>query len=134
MFPLPEHRLNNLQQQWTSPAIEFRFVMSQENPDRPALIEVDVTNVNSVQELHERLATALGFPDFYGKNWDAFWDAITGLVAMPHRLIISGWLDLMARWPKDAQIMANCLMDYNEQFPSSRCDVELITRAARPAT
>src|SRR3954471_24656795 len=103
--------------------------MSQEDTDRRSIVTLDVSSVESVRELHERLAEALDFPDFYGKNWDAFWDSITGLVDMPRRLIITGWSNVASRWPKDAEIMLGCLHDLNEQYPSSSCEVELHSEA-----
>ena len=108
--------------------------MSQEDTERRSLVKLDVSNVESVRGLHERLAEALEFPDFYGKNWNAFWDSITGLVQMPRRLVITGWSNVVLRWPKDAQIMLDCLRDLNEQHPSWSCEVELHPEAARPAT
>lgn len=48
---------------------------------------IDLKEVNTVQELHDLLSTKLGFPDYYGNNWDAFWDMITDtkIVIMPDR-------------------------------------------------
>lgn len=38
---------------------------------------VDLTGCNYVMELHQRFQDALNFPDYYGKNLDAFWDGIS---------------------------------------------------------
>jgi ribonuclease inhibitor len=92
---------------------------------RAELVEIDVGAVEGIRELHDKLAAALGFPAFYGRNWDAFWDAITGLVRMPRRLVVHGWRNLATRWPGDARIMEACLRDLNAQHPSWRCDYEL---------
>lgn len=46
-------------------------------------------NIQSIAQFHTEIAKFLDFPDFYGKNWDAFWDAITGLVEMPATLQIT---------------------------------------------
>jgi ribonuclease inhibitor len=108
--------------------------MSQEDADRRSIVSLDVSDVGSIRELHERLADSLDFPDFYGKNWDAFWDSISGLVVMPRRLVITGWSNISSRWPKDAQIMLDCLRDLNHQYPSSSCTLELDSAAPRPAT
>ncbi|MEG0839778.1 MAG: barstar family protein [Hydrogenoanaerobacterium sp.] len=40
------------------------------------IIVLDLTDCKSVQELQERIKEDFGFPDFYGKNWDAFWDLL----------------------------------------------------------
>ena len=99
--------------------------MTEDESVRRDLIEIDVSDVSSIHELHQKLASALGFPDFYGNNWNAFWDAITGLVEMPRRLVVHGWHNIIQRWPNDAKTMAKCLHDLNEQFPTWSCDYEL---------
>ena len=37
---------------------------------------LDLTGCGSLPEMHERIKTALVFPDYYGRNWDAFWDCL----------------------------------------------------------
>ena len=63
---------------------------------RVVLVEIDLTSVATAKELHVELARALGFPRWYGRNWDAFWDAITGLVEMPRTLRFRAWSSLEA--------------------------------------
>lgn len=84
---------------------------------RPQLIEIDLSAVMSSDELHSTLSDALGFPGWYGHNWDAFWDAITGLVQMPHELQFLGWTDLSRRLPEDAKLMQDCLADMKLEYP-----------------
>ncbi|MFK1128324.1 barstar family protein [Pseudomonas aeruginosa] len=57
---------------------------------RPHIVTIDLGGVQGKEELHECLAQALEFPDWYGRNWDAFWDSITGLVDMPEVLEFQG--------------------------------------------
>lgn len=92
---------------------------------RPPLTEIDVSHVQSTEELHAILEDALGFPSFYGRNWNAFWDAITGLVEMPHRLIVRGWANVERKWPQDAEAMAQCLYDLQAEYPADAADFEL---------
>lgn len=63
-------------------------------------IVIDLSHVKSIKELHKVLKQDLCFPEFYGMNWDAFWDAITGLMTMPRRLIIKGWINIEQNFPK----------------------------------
>ena len=84
---------------------------------RARLIEVDLRGVSTVDELHQLLLKNLNFPDWYGCNWDAFWDAITGLVGMPETLHLVGWSGFEARFPCDARIMRKCLEDMSTQYP-----------------
>jgi ribonuclease inhibitor len=92
--------------------------------DRREAIEIDLSAVTSSVELHDLLSRSLDFPDFYGRNWDAFWDAITGLVAMPYHLRIRGWQTLLERLPKDAAKMRSCLDRMVKQYPESASSVE----------
>ena len=85
--------------------------------ERTALAVVDLTGVTATAELHAALATALGFPDFYGGNWDAFWDAITGLVAMPETVRLVGWADFATRLPEDAAMLRQLLDRVALEYP-----------------
>ncbi len=37
---------------------------------------LDLTDCKYLGELHQRIKTALAFPDHYGENWSAFWDSL----------------------------------------------------------
>ena len=38
---------------------------------------LDLSNCKYALEMHERFKNALEFPEYYGKNWDAFWGSLT---------------------------------------------------------
>ena len=40
-------------------------------------ITLDLTGCKYLGELHERIRIAFDFPEWYGANWDAFWDSLT---------------------------------------------------------
>ena len=40
------------------------------------IIELDLTGCKYLAEIHERIRVAFDFPDWYGKNWSAFWDLL----------------------------------------------------------
>ncbi|MFD6509222.1 barstar family protein [Bacillus sp. NPDC060175] len=83
--------------------------------ERESIMVIDVSNIYSAKELHLLLKEKLEFPDFYGENWDAFWDCITGFVfPLPNKMIFNGWSKLEKRLPTDAKIMKECLFDCNE--------------------
>ncbi len=44
--------------------------------DEKKMITLDLTGCRSLGELHKRIKEAFDFPDFYGENWDAFWDLL----------------------------------------------------------
>ena len=40
------------------------------------IIELDLTGCKYLADIHERIRVAFGFPEWYGKNWSAFWDLL----------------------------------------------------------
>jgi ribonuclease inhibitor len=90
---------------------------------RPLIVEVELANINSSLELHDLLMLKLNFPSWYGCNWDAFWDAITGLVEMPEKLILKDWSSFLAKYPRDATLMKECLENMVKKFPKQAAEV-----------
>lgn len=84
---------------------------------RVASIAIDLSQVTQAQELQWLLMNALDFPSWYGCNWNAFWDAVTGLVEMPETLVLTGWNAFALRLPEDAKLMNECLDDMKNQYP-----------------
>ncbi|MCB5164962.1 barstar family protein [Streptomyces bambusae] len=75
---------------------------------------IDVGAVRSERDLHGVLKRELRFPSFYGMNWDAFRDAVTGLVPMPERLRFVGWAELELHVPQAATMLREQLKRYGE--------------------
>lgn len=50
---------------------------------------VDFTNVQYYSEMHGIIGKSLDFPDYYGCNWDAFWDCLTDMVGRPVHIELS---------------------------------------------
>lgn len=44
--------------------------------EKEKIITLDLTGCKYLGELHQRIKEAFDFPDFYGENWDAFWDLL----------------------------------------------------------
>lgn len=40
------------------------------------VITLDLTGCKYLGELHEWIRAAFDFPEWYGENWDAFWDLL----------------------------------------------------------
>jgi ribonuclease inhibitor len=81
-------------------------------------VTIDVSGVQTTDELHALRARALEFPDFYGRNWSAFWDAITGLVELPKEIVIVGLGELRARLPEDHECLTSRLREAHETYPT----------------
>lgn len=41
------------------------------------IISIDCLDIKTSEQLHQKLARALDFPDYYGKNLDALFDCLT---------------------------------------------------------
>ncbi|MES4828573.1 barstar family protein [Streptomyces anthocyanicus] len=80
------------------------------------MVTINVSRVADEGALHLLLKQELGFPDFYGMNWDAFRDAITGLVEVPDRLRFVGWDQLSERVPRGAIMLRQALHDYQAPY------------------
>ena len=89
------------------------------NMTRQELVEIDIGDIMSSRALHSALASALNFPEWYGHNWDAFRDSITGLVEMPITLRVVGFDRLAARLPADAANLKQCLFEMTVEQPES---------------
>lgn len=40
------------------------------------IIKLDLTDCKYLGELHERIRVEFDFPEWYGANWDAFWNLL----------------------------------------------------------
>ena len=70
---------------------------------------LDFTSVNYINEVHEIIKEGLGFPDYYGRNWDACWDCLTDMVGDPLHIELVGFEKIQSKFPRDAKIMLNIL-------------------------
>ena len=76
-----------------------------ENGERKEKVEIDLNTVKTAQELH-----------FLLKNWNAFWDTITGLVELPKQLVFIGWNNISKKLPEEAQILKYYLDEYEKNY------------------
>lgn len=60
-------------------------------------ITVDLTGCKYVMEFWERIQKAFGFDEFFGKNWDAFWDMLS-LECPAHKVTFIGVNKLPPNW------------------------------------
>ncbi|MER7928772.1 barstar family protein [Streptomyces sp. NPDC096057] len=80
------------------------------------MVTIDVASVASEDELHRLLQRMFDFPDFYGRNWAAFWDTVSGLVLIPEHVRFLGWKPLVERVPDGAMMLADCLDRYRDLY------------------
>lgn len=98
--------------------------INKEDDERKEIVVIDVSNVRTYEELHQLLKITFEFPDFYGMNWNAFWDAITGLVMLPKKIKFVGWNKFVDYLPKSAELLQKLLNDKNDMYPSTSVEIE----------
>lgn len=47
------------------------------------MVTINGEDFHTIAELHDTLQQKLELPDFYGKNLDALWDCLTGMIELP---------------------------------------------------
>jgi ribonuclease inhibitor len=80
-------------------------------------VVLDLKNVSTERELQILLKKDLDFPEYYGENWDAFWDTITGIVELPEKVIFKNWSIFEERAPNEAKDLKRILQDFNKEYP-----------------
>jgi ribonuclease inhibitor len=69
---------------------------------------VDLSGIQSRDDLHERLAHVFSFPNYYGRNWDAYDECIAD-VAPPVSIVVTGFERLRFILPREAKLFVDCL-------------------------
>ena len=87
-------------------------LLNKENVMNKKIYTIDFTNIKYFWEIHEIIRKSLDFPDYYGCNWDAFWDCLTDMYGEPLHIIIIG-LDIIEQKFDDA---ANKIISIFQRF------------------
>ena len=96
---------------------------------------IDFKNVESYFDMFEIISTALDFPDYFGNNWDAFWDCITAFLGRPTHIEILG-LDVVERQfgIDTAQTMLQILKRFkhcDDDYYSHEIQIEIVSGDVR---
>ncbi len=75
---------------------------------------IDLNDVKSRTNLHDRLAQVFSFPDYYGRNWDAFDECIADL-PLPVSIQVTGFEGLRFVLPREAKLFLKCLRSAAEK-------------------
>ena len=72
------------------------------------IITLDLTDCKYLGEIHEKIRVAFDFPEWYGANWNAFWDLLWS-ECDADKLEIIGVNTLSAKFDEHIEIMKNVL-------------------------
>ena len=80
---------------------------------------LDFSKAEHYLEIHKIIKAELDFPDYYGCNWDAFWDCLTDMVGRPVNIRIIGIENIEKTFGSDESDM---LIDTLKEFKHYRND------------
>ena len=72
---------------------------------------LDFRNIQYYGDVHKTIKDAFDFPDYYGENWDAFWDCLTDMVDDPIHIHILGLDNFQRKFPAGCKTMLETLED-----------------------
>ena len=85
---------------------------------------IDFTDVKNFLEMHFVIKEAFDFPDYYGCNWDAFWDCITDFIdSRGLDLEIIGLDKIYSEFKEDVDILVELLKDLKHIYNDKYADV-----------
>ncbi len=84
------------------------------------IITLDLTGCKYLGEIHERIRISFDFPEWYGANWDAFWDLLWS-ECDADEVIVKGTGTLPDEFDSDVEKLKKILIKMqNEQEKYSR--------------
>ena len=93
------------------------------------IIELDLTGVKTLNELHEKIRIAFDFPEWYGKNWDAFHDLIR-TECDADKVVVKGINTISSKFAEDINLLSEILKrktDFNKMCDFNDFSYEIIS-------
>ena len=93
------------------------------------LYVLDFRNVKNYTDMHRIIKRELDFPDYYGGNWDAFWDCLTDMRGRPIHIEILGLDTLRQKCDEKASILVETLRElkhYNDDKYAHEIKIEIV--------
>ena len=94
----------------------------------PKHYTIDLSSVTDLWDFHDIIAEALDFPDYYGCNWDAFWDCLTDIFG-DVRITLYGFKRFEQIASEEASILLELLYDYKHRYNdkyANRITIEIV--------
>ena len=88
---------------------------------------LDFTNMKDWREFHIIIEKEFDFPDYYGRNWSAFWDCMTDLIDSDGLNIeIIGLDKIYGDYKKDVDLLIKILKRLKHVYNDRYADVTKI--------
>ena len=95
---------------------------------------LDFRGVEYYLEMHKVIQKSLDFPDYYGCNWDAFWDCLTNMVGRPIHIEIIGIETVIRKFGDAADVMIETLKEfkhYDDDGYINDIQIEIVSGSRR---
>lgn len=90
-------------------------------------VTLDLTGCKSLGELHLRIKKTFDFPDFYGQNWDAFWDLLWS-ECDANRIVVLGMKTLSEEYAWHLDKMLEILQRLKAHRAKYGDEIEIVIR------
>lgn len=70
---------------------------------------IDFKEVKGIYDMFEVISKAMCFPDYFGNNWDAFWDCVTDINGIPLYIEILNFDILKEKLFEESEQLISCL-------------------------
>lgn len=90
---------------------------------------LDFSQIKYFGDIHKVIKNELDFPDYYGENWDAFWDCLTDMVGRAINIEIIGLDRAYKLFGKEAEMICSILKElkhWNNEKYSSQIKIEIV--------
>ena len=90
-------------------------------------IHIDFSLCRYPDDVHEIIKTCFGFPDHYGKNWDALWDCLRDFALSEEEerdVVIRGLECLPKRLKEYCQEAISIMEELEQKYPAIHIRIE----------
>lgn len=90
-------------------------------------ITIDFSSCRVPDEVHERIKASLGFPEYYGNNWDALWDCLRDFALSEdeeREIVVRGQERLPKRLKEYCQETISVFEELERKYPAIHIRVE----------
>ena len=97
---------------------------------------IDFSKVEYYIQMHKIIQDALDWPEYYGCNWDAFWDCLTDMYGDPIHIEIIGLEVIERKFGDSAKKMIEILKrfkHFNNDLFSDSIKIEIVSGKTRVA-
>lgn len=80
---------------------------------------IDVNGCSNWDDFHEVIQKGFGFPEYYGKNWDAMWDCLDGFFMQDEEQVIriTGFSGLPESLKVECEPMWQIFRELQKEYP-----------------